>query len=98
MGSSSSPLRRKLGFRTLKTDRGVARADTVMGRILRKEVGDLRVYGSACKVTKVELQPDTCPGQMGDGEEVDAEWEVQRVTGNLYHPGELRRGITTLFS
>lgn len=38
MGSSSSPLRRKLGFEAQKKD-GVAKADTVVGRILGKEVG-----------------------------------------------------------
>lgn len=27
----------------------------------------------------MELQPGTCPGQLGDGEEVDAEWEVHKV-------------------
>lgn len=39
MGSSSSLLRRKLDFRAQKKDRGLARADTVVGRILGKEVG-----------------------------------------------------------
>lgn len=29
-------------------------------------------------VAKVELQPGTCPGQLGDREEVDAEWEVHK--------------------
>lgn len=30
-------------------------------------------------MAKVELQPDTCPGQLGDGKEVDAEWEFGKV-------------------
>lgn len=76
---SSSLLRRKLGFRAQKKDRGLARADTVVRRILGKEVGKGRVYGSARKVAKVELQPGTCPEQLGDGKEVDAEWEFGKV-------------------
>jgi len=30
-------------------------------------------------VAKVELQSGTCPGQLGEGEEVDAEWEVRKI-------------------
>lgn len=98
---SSSLLRIKLGLRTQKKDRGLAIEQMQLWEGYWGKNGKRKgVCGPACKVSKVELQPGTCPGQLNDGEEVDAEWEFHKVefTENQCHPGEVRRGITTLCS